>query len=52
MISMLQLIFDEVPAPKQIEVIHVLNCATEFPELGNFEGRYENDDSRKCRGSH
>ena len=36
-ISMLQLIFDEVPAPKQIEVIHVLNCATEFPELGNFE---------------
>ena len=35
-ISLLQLIFDEVQAPKQIEVIRVLNCATEFPELGDL----------------
>ena len=35
-ISMLQSIFNEVKASKQIKIIHVLNCATEFPELGDF----------------
>lgn len=35
-ISMLQSIFNEVKASKQIEVIHVLNCATEFPQLGQY----------------
>ena len=35
-ISLLQLIFDEVKKAQQIKVIHVLTCATEFPELGQF----------------
>ena len=35
-ISMLQSIFYAVQASKQIEIIQVLNCATAFPELGNF----------------
>ena len=35
-ISLLQLIFDKVHGAQQIEVIHVLKCATEFPELGQY----------------
>ena len=35
-ISLLKLIFDEVQDPQQIEVIRVLNCATEFPDLGQY----------------
>ena len=35
-ISLLKLIFAEVQDPQQIEVIRVLNCATEFPELGQY----------------
>ena len=35
-ISLLQSIFDEEHDPQQIEVIRVLNCATEFPELGQY----------------
>ena len=35
-ISLLKLIFAEVEDPQQIEVIRVLNCATEFPELGQY----------------
>ena len=33
-ISLLQLIFDEMKHPLQIKVIRVLKCATEFPDLG------------------
>ena len=35
-ISLLQLIFDEVQGPQQIEVIQVLNCASEFSPRGQY----------------
>ena len=35
-ISLLQLIFDGVQGVQQIDVIRVLNCATEFPDLGQY----------------
>ena len=35
-ISLLQLIFDEVNGSQQIEVSCVLNCATEYPSIGQY----------------
>ncbi len=35
-ISLLQLIFDKVHGSQQIKVICVLNCATEYPSIGQY----------------
>ena len=35
-ISLLQLIFDKVQGRHRIEVIRVLNCATDYPSLGQY----------------
>ena len=35
-ISLLQLVFNRVQGAQRIKVIRVLNCATEFPDLGQY----------------